>query len=235
MNVSFDAALEPHFHRSALITIDAQRDTLDGQPAEIPGTSAALPAIAELVRTFRRFHRPIVHMVRLYLRDGSNVDICRRSVVAAGASWFIAGSAGAELADGLAPSSTELDVDLLLAGRPQEIGDREVVMHKPRWGAFFDTCLGEHLGAQGADTLVFSGANFPNCPRTSIYEASERDYRIVVARDAISRLDSAGIEQLEGIGVRIRSVPDIARSLQAAGASGERAQRAVAASAAASS
>ena len=33
---------------------------------------------------------------------------------------------------------------------------------------------------------MFCGCNFPNCPRTSIYEASERDFRVVLARDAIS-------------------------------------------------
>jgi hypothetical protein len=37
---------------TALITIDVQADTLDGQPLEIAGTSAALPRMAELCSAF---------------------------------------------------------------------------------------------------------------------------------------------------------------------------------------
>ncbi len=37
-----DPAVEPHLATSALLTIDTQVDTLDGQPLEIPGTSAVL-------------------------------------------------------------------------------------------------------------------------------------------------------------------------------------------------
>lgn len=37
-------------------------------------------------------------------------------------------------------------------------------------------------------TLVFCGCNVPNCPRTSIHQASERDFRVVLAQDAISGL-----------------------------------------------
>jgi nicotinamidase-related amidase len=74
-------------------------------------------------------------------------------------------------------------------------------MYKPRWGAFFQTPLEDHLRGLGVDTLAFCGANFPNCPRTSIYEASERDFRIVVAPDAVSGIYDRGRAELEGIGV----------------------------------
>jgi hypothetical protein len=38
-----DDGISPRFDHSALITIYTQIDTLDGQPLEIPGTTAALP------------------------------------------------------------------------------------------------------------------------------------------------------------------------------------------------
>ena len=72
---------EPEFGASALITIDTQRDVLDGQPLEVPGTSAVLPRIRALAEAFRSARRPIVHVVRLYRHDGSNVDLCRRRAV----------------------------------------------------------------------------------------------------------------------------------------------------------
>ena len=76
-------------------------------------------------------------------------------------------------------------------------------MYKPRWGAFFGTPLEQHLRALGVSTLVFAGCNFPNCPRTSIYEASERDFRIVVLADAISGLYPIARKELENIGVQV--------------------------------
>src|SRR5690349_14367644 len=56
----------------------------------------------------------------------------------------------------------------------------------PRWGAFFGTSLTEQLVENRVDTVVVTGCNFPNCPRTSIYEASERDFRILLVEDAMS-------------------------------------------------
>ena len=208
-----DPLLSPHFETAALVTIDVQRDTLDGAPGEISGTSEVVPAIGRLAAAFREARRPIVHAVRLYRPDGSNVDLCRRRLIRDGASVFLAGSPGAELADGVAPELGALDATRLLAGEFQSAGDAEVVMYKPRWGAFFATGLHAHLQALGVDTLVFCGANFPNCPRTSIYEASERDYRIVVAVDAMSRLGDSGVQELQAIGINVGSVAQLAAQL----------------------
>jgi nicotinamidase-related amidase len=66
---------------AALITIDVQRDTLDGASFEVPGTSAATVVIGELAGAFRAARRPIVHVVRLDLADGSNAEPFRREVV----------------------------------------------------------------------------------------------------------------------------------------------------------
>ena len=46
-------ATAPEWGKAALVTIDVQVDTLDGQPLEVPGTSAALPAMAELCAAAR--------------------------------------------------------------------------------------------------------------------------------------------------------------------------------------
>ncbi len=46
--------IEPNFRSSAMITIDTQCDTLDGQPLEIPGTSAALPNIKMVLNAYRQ-------------------------------------------------------------------------------------------------------------------------------------------------------------------------------------
>jgi nicotinamidase-related amidase len=212
-----DAFTAPHLDRAALVTIDVQRDTLDGQRLEVPGTSAALGAMARLADAFRSAGRPIVHVVRLYRPDGSNVDLCRRGAVECGAPILTPGDEGAELAPGLAADGApRLDAEQLLAGELQPLGSAEWAMYKPRWGAFYETPLEAHLGGLGVDTIALCGANFPNCPRTSIYEASERDFRIVVARDAVSGIYDRGREELEGIGVAMMDAAALGEALSGA-------------------
>jgi nicotinamidase-related amidase len=201
---------EPEFDKSALITIDVQHDVLDGQPLEVPGSSAAADGIRHLADCFRAAGRPIVHIVRLYRRDGTNVDPCRRHLVERGAAILTPGSPGSELVPGLLPDpETRLDSDILLTGAVQEVGADEFVMYKPRWGAFFGTPLEAHLRSRGISTVAFCGFNFPNCPRTSIYEASERDFRVVAVKDAISGIYGRGERELAGIGVTLLSTFDV--------------------------
>ncbi|MFJ5307113.1 cysteine hydrolase family protein [Streptomyces sp. NPDC088350] len=74
-------------------------------------------------------------------------------------------------------------------------------MFKPRWGAFYGTCLDGLLRELGVDTLLFAGCNLPNCPRASIVQASERDFHVALVRDAVSRVTDSALSELAGIGV----------------------------------
>lgn len=213
-----DRHTAPDFAASALITIDVQRDTLDGGPLEIPGTTTALPAMRALLDAFRQAGRPIVHIVRLYREDGSNVDPCRRGAIEDGMQVLTPGRDGSQPAKELLPDSgVTLDASLLLAGGVQQLATAEVAIYKPRWGAFYETQLDAHLREQEITTLVFCGCNFPNCPRTSIYEASERDYRIVLARDATSGLYERGEQELAAIGVHLTTAAEAAGAVATAG------------------
>ena len=206
---------DPHISKSALITIDTQNDfTLKGAPAEIPGTAEVISNMVKLLEAYRKHGLPIIHIIRLYLPDGSNVDLCRRQIVEEGTQMLAPGSKGAELVNELKPdASIKLDADALLSGDVQQIGDNEFVMYKPRWGAFYQTVLEEFLTERGIDTLVFTGCNYPNCPRTGIYEASERDFRIVLVKDAISQLYPKGEEEMQNIGVNLLQTSDIEKRL----------------------
>ena len=206
---------KPEWFRSALITIDTQCDTLDGQPFEIPGTSAILPRMEALLQTYRKAGKPIIHMVRIYKADGSNVDLCRRELIERGAALVLAGSSGCQLAPELLPhAGIELDADLLLSGGIQKLNSSEVAIYKPRWGAFYNTPFEHYLREMGVSTLVFSGCNFPNCPRTSIYEASERDFRLVLVADAISGLYEQGRREMHNIGVELISADQVTDAIR---------------------
>jgi nicotinamidase-related amidase len=206
---------EPEPDKAALITIDTQRDTLDGQPMEIPGTSAALPNIRLLLDEFRNRSMPIIHIVRIYQRDGGNVDICRREAVENGTQWVIEGTQGSQIAsEFFTPDEVILDPSLLLAGGIHNISPNEVIIYKPRWGAFYNTPLEEHLKRLNVSTLIFTGCNYPNCPRTSVYEASERDFRIVLVTDAISGLYEKGEREMRNIGVELITARELAERLR---------------------
>ena len=199
-----------------MLTIDCQNDfVLPGAPAEIPGTYELIPAIGDLIRAFRKNGLPVIHVVRLYRPDGSNVDLCRRRDIEQGKRIVAPGSEGAELVGELKPDKTvRLDSPLLLAGSLQQLQDLEWVIYKPRWGAFHATQLERHLRSIGIDTLVISGCNFPNCPRATIYEGSERDFRIVLVTDVVSGIYERGLKEIAGIGALLMSSGECAEWLE---------------------
>jgi nicotinamidase-related amidase len=206
-----DTYTRPDPEQAALLTIDTQNDfTLPGAPAEIEGTVDAVPRMARLAGAFRSAEAPIVHVVRLYEADGSNVDRCRRAAIEEGAEIVRPGTDGAELVEKLKPSEdVGLEADRLLDGEFQQLGSREWLLYKPRWSAFFGTDLDEFLTERGVDTVVVCGCNFPNCPRTTVYEASERDYRIVLVPDVTSGTYERGLSELSNIGVALMDTAEV--------------------------
>ncbi len=200
--------LSPDLQHSAVITIDVQNDfTLKGAPASIPGTLEAIPQMVEVLQEARARAVPIFHVVRLYHPSGENAELCRRQALKEGLSLVVPGSEGAELVSDLKPDpAVTLNPELLLKGGLQKIGAGEAFIYKPRWGAFYQTGLEQALTEKNINTLIFIGCNFPNCPRASIYQASERDFRIILVRDAISGLYPKGEEECANIGVHLVDV-----------------------------
>lgn len=158
--------------------------------------------VQHLVKGFRDFELPIVHCVRLYRPDGSNVDICRRQMVEEGLRVLMPGTKGAELAADIAPKDApRLAHEALLAGEFQELGPKEWAMYRPRWGAFHGTGLEAHLRNLGVNTLVICGFNFTTSGRATIYEGGARDFRVVLISDAISNASEESLMELGRIGV----------------------------------
>lgn len=208
----------PHWSRSVLLTIDTQNDfTLPEAVAEVPGTFAVLPKMEQILAVYRALNLPILHVVRLYQADGSNVDLCRRQAVEQGLRVVVPDTEGAELASSIrSPDYCGLDSERLLQGEFQVIDEREWIMYKPRWGAFYNTSLEQFLRERGIDTILFTGCNFPNCPRTSMYEASERDFRVVMVADAMSQVYEQGIKEMRNIGVYVCSLDEAVMEVEQA-------------------
>lgn len=88
--------IAPEPTRSVLLTIDMQRDfSVPGAPAYVDDTKAAVSPLQQVLDAFRTHDRPIVHVVRLYRPDGSNVDACRRQSIEKGERIVAPGTEGA--------------------------------------------------------------------------------------------------------------------------------------------
>lgn len=98
---------------------------------------------------------------------------------------------------------------MLPPGNIQVVSEQKVILYKPRWRAFYKTCLESHLRRLGTTTIIFTGCNFPNCPRASIMEKSERDFRIIQVRDAVSGLYPQGETEMAKIGVAVLSTEEL--------------------------
>ena len=95
----------PERDRIALLTFAVQKDcTSPGSPVGYLGGRATLARIGDLAQGFRKAGAPIIHLVRLYRPDGSNVDACRRRSVEEGLRVLMPGSCGAELAPDSLPA-----------------------------------------------------------------------------------------------------------------------------------
>jgi nicotinamidase-related amidase len=193
----------PQKGTAALLTLSSQQDFLrPGSPYRATGAHRVLPALARTVRGFRAQAAPLFHAVRLYRPDGSNVDACRRQAIEEGLRVFMPGTMGVELLDEVRPDRAErLDARGLLSGGFQALGDAEWAFYRPRWGAFHDTALETRLRALGVTTLVVCGLNFTTAMRATIYEASARDFRIVLVSDAVGNGSEAAIQEMARIGV----------------------------------
>lgn len=206
--------LAPHFDHAALLIVDTQNDFIDGA-MPVAGTQQVLPRLAELAAQFRVAGRPIVHVIRLYEPGGSDVDVVRRAEIEAGAKVVAPGSAGAGIPAVLLPEDQTIALQprTLLSGQPQQLSEHEAIMYKPRWSAFYRTDLESWLRARAVDTVVVAGCNLPNCPRATLFDASERDLRTVLVTDAVSQTTPERLADLQLIGVTLLTTNEVASAL----------------------
>lgn len=194
--------VSPEWDRSALVLIDVQSDFVDG-PWAIAGTAEKLTVMAQLATDFRAAGRPIVHVVRFYEPGDDDVDLLRRAQILAGAHMAAPGTDGSQLPVELLPRQVLLDSELLRNASFQQVGPQEHIMFKPRWSAFYRTHLDQHLRDHDVTTVVVAGCNLPNCPRATLFGASELDYRTVLVQDATSQVTNERLQDLTLIGVTV--------------------------------
>jgi nicotinamidase-related amidase len=172
---------------TALVAIDMHRGHLDPAVATLPLPAERCgPVIARAAALFaglRAIPIPIVHVVTVY-RDEAELS--------ANPFWHAIRSDPTKKRSGnkahnlVGSPGTEIIPDLY------DSSDL-VVDTKKRYSAFMHTDLDFLLSRRlKADTVILAGINTTSCIFCTAFEATNRDYRVVVASDACDSMD--GVE-----------------------------------------
>jgi biuret amidohydrolase len=169
---------------TALVAIDMHRGHLDPAVATLPlpaeRCGPVIKRAAALFADLRERGLPIVHVITEY-RDASEI--------AANPFWSAAHDDPGKARRGILRHN--------LAGSPgteiiPELYDpRDVVVRsKKRYSVFTPTDLEFVLRRRlGVDTVILAGINTTTCVLCAAFEATNRDFRVIVASDAVDSMD----------------------------------------------
>ncbi|HET7874695.1 MAG TPA: cysteine hydrolase [Methylomirabilota bacterium] len=169
---------------TAVVAIDMHRGHLDPAVATLPlpaeRCGPVVKRAAALFAGVRPLGVPVVHVVTEY-RDAAEI--------AANPFWKAAHDDPTKARRGILRHNlaggpgTEIMPDLL---DPRDL----VVRGKKRYSSFYATDLEFLLRRRlGADTVILAGINTTTCVLCAAFEATNRDFRVVVAADAVDSMD----------------------------------------------
>ena len=161
--------------RMALINVDMQNCFVEGYPVSAPEGPLVLRRINQLAGACRAAGVLVIHTAHVLRVGGSNAGVMREYIPAIRAGLIDRGSHASAL-------HPDLDVN------PQDI-----VLEKPRFGAFAGTDLELILRARSIDSVVISGIATNICCETTAREACMRDFRLFFLSDATATFDLAGV------------------------------------------
>jgi nicotinamidase-related amidase len=173
-----------HAARTAVVAIDMHRGHLDPAvatlPLPAPRCGPVIKRAAALFADLRARGVPIVHVVTEY-RDAGEI--------AANPFWRAAHDDPTKARRGILEHN-------LVGGPGTEIipelhDPRDVVVRsKKRYSVFQPTDLEFVLRRRlGVDTVILAGINTTTCVLCAGFEATNRDFRVIVAADAVDSMD----------------------------------------------
>ena len=168
---------------TALVAVDMHRGHLDPSVATLPlAAERCTPVISRAAKLFHELRAigiPIIHVVTEY-REPEEISSnpfwkaihddatkARKGIL----RHNLAGSQGTEIIPEL------------------HARDDLVVRGKKRYSAFYATDLEFLLRRLGIDTVILAGINTTTCVLCTAFEASNRDFRVVIASEAVDSMD----------------------------------------------
>jgi nicotinamidase-related amidase len=168
--MSTHAPIDPS--HTALLVMDYQ----NGIFGMVDNSDELLAIASNLIKMFRE-HGGTVGYVRVGFADGELDHVPATSGMAAmitpeRRAMFHADAPATQIHDAIAPQ------------------EGDIVVRKQRIGAFSTTDLHEQLQARGIDTLVLAGISTSGVVHSTVLDAYDRDYRVIVLSDAVADTDA---------------------------------------------
>jgi nicotinamidase-related amidase len=162
-------------HRTAFIAVDLQNCFVADSPVAVPDGPAVLARVNRLAAACREAGVLVVHTAFVLEPGGADLGVLAWTSPPARAGLLDRGSASAAL-------HPALQVD----------PERDVLIEKPRFGAFYRTGLHGLLLQRGVDTLIVGGLLTNICCETTAREAAVRDFAVYFLSDGTATTDMGG-------------------------------------------
>jgi ureidoacrylate peracid hydrolase len=168
-----DFAVVPE--RTALVNVDLQNCFVEGSPISAPDGLGVQDRINKLAAACRKAGILVIHTLHVVRPDGSNIGVMGEILPVVRAGIINKGAKTADLHRGLVV----------------EKGD--ILLDKPRFGAFHGTDLELILRSRGIDTIIVSGIATNVCCETTAREANVRDFRVFFLSDGTATFGVGGL------------------------------------------
>jgi nicotinamidase-related amidase len=155
-------------HRTALVNVDMQSCFVEGSPIAAQDGLAVLERINRVAAACRRAGILVIHTSNVFRADGSNLGVLAEFDPIVKTGILNKGSEAAAL------------------HRKLLVDGRDILLDKPRFGAFHGTDLELILRSRGIDTLIITGIATNVCCETTAREAAVRDFRVLFLSDGTS-------------------------------------------------
>jgi nicotinamidase-related amidase len=174
-----DFAVVPE--RTALINVDMQNCFVHGSPIAAPEGLVILERVNRLAAACRKAGILVIHASIVVRRDGSNLGVLAEFSPPVREGILNKGSESAALHKGLI------------------VDPHDILLEKPRFGAFHGTDLELILRKRGIDTVIISGVATNVCCETTAREAAVRDFHVFFLSDgtATAAMGDASAAELQ--------------------------------------
>lgn len=196
--------------RMALINVDMQNCFVENSPIAAPGGPEVMERINRLVEACRDAGVTVVHTSHVVRPDGSNIGVMGEIIPPVNEGIIDKGAPTAELHKGL------------------DVAEGDILLDKPRFGAFHGTDLEMILRSRGIDSIIVSGIATNVCCETTAREANVRDFRVFFLSDGTAtfgvgdltaeEIQKATCTTLGFVFAQVLTVDEMIGKMQAAGA-----------------
>ena len=166
-------------NHTALVNVDMQCYFVEGYAVSAPDGPKVLTRINRLADTCRKAGILVIHTSNVFRPDGSNLGVLGQISPTVKQGHLYKGSEAAALHKNL------------------EVQPNDILLDKPRFGAFYGTDLELILHARGIDTIIVTGIATNVCCETTAREAAVRDFRVFFLSDATATFDIGDVSAAE--------------------------------------